>query len=267
MYEIFSVRTKQDLTRTNHQRRNIGEKGGGILKSKSNNVLKKKKVFADINNIMRQKNEDEMLTKDDHQRLKQSVCDKKNNNLEENDLSRDRHQRVLEKIMDENQVLTSSYRTVPNDADTPYLFSENTIFDESSNSTIGENSRIEEDVFFGTYYSISEDERELISAAEWDTSIPESISGYCSEGGSCDENFEDRWMEKPLWKTGEHHQIVGVPETSKCETLTKLEDMEFTSLFSEMPCVVKATLDVPELLFSSDCESDATKIPVPDLEW
>ncbi|XP_046989773.1 uncharacterized protein LOC124595194 isoform X2 [Schistocerca americana] len=237
MYEIFSDRETQDLQRSNHQRRSIDVKGGCILKSKGSDVLKKKNVFADLSNIMRQKNEAESLIDDDHKISNLSACDKKSKNVE-------------------------------NDNDAPYLYSENILFDESSNSTFGENSRIEEDVFFGTYYSISEDERELISTANWDTDTPETMSGYCSEEGSCDTSYDDRWLEKPLWKTSEgFHQIVEVPETSKCETLTKLEDMEFTSFFTEIPTSVKTTLDVPDVLFGSDYENDGPKIPVPDLEW
>ncbi|XP_049948422.1 uncharacterized protein LOC126456724 isoform X2 [Schistocerca serialis cubense] len=237
MYEIFSDRETQDLQRSNHQRRSIDVKGGCILKSKGSDVLKKKNVFADLSNIMRQKNEAESLIDDDHQISNLSACDKKSKNVE-------------------------------NDNDAPYLYSENILFDESNNSTFGENSRIEEDVFFGTYYSISEDERELISTANWDMDTTETMSGYCSEEGSCDTSYDDRWLEKPLWKTSEgFHQIVEVPETSKCETLTKLEDMEFTSFFTEIPTSVKTALDVPDVLFGSDYENDGPKIPVPDLEW
>ncbi|XP_049854888.1 uncharacterized protein LOC126335543 isoform X2 [Schistocerca gregaria] len=239
MYEIFSDREIQDLQRSNHQRRSIDVKGGCILKSKGSDVLKKKNVFADLSNIMRHKNEAESLIDDDHQISNLSACDKKSKNVE-ND----------------------------NGKDAPYLYSESILFDESSNSTFGENSRIEEDVFFGTYYSISEDERELISTANWDMDTPETMSGYCSEEGSCDTSYDDRWLEKPLWKTSEGlHQIVEVPETSKCETLMKLEDMEFTSFFAEIPSSVKTTLDVPDVLFGSDYENDGPKIPVPDLEW
>ncbi|XP_049854887.1 uncharacterized protein LOC126335543 isoform X1 [Schistocerca gregaria] len=268
MYEIFSDREIQDLQRSNHQRRSIDVKGGCILKSKGSDVLKKKNVFADLSNIMRHKNEAESLIDDDHQISNLSACDKKSKNVE-NDNGKGMHQRLYEKVIAEKNIFPGASCEVPNYLlDAPYLYSESILFDESSNSTFGENSRIEEDVFFGTYYSISEDERELISTANWDMDTPETMSGYCSEEGSCDTSYDDRWLEKPLWKTSEGlHQIVEVPETSKCETLMKLEDMEFTSFFAEIPSSVKTTLDVPDVLFGSDYENDGPKIPVPDLEW